>query len=215
MNDFLNPKTCVNILQKGYCREVDDQRNPHFVADCSVCLITGKFSPILVDTSGPWNKNKLISDIKQAGYEYDDIEWVICTHGHSDHIGNLNLFTKAKFIVGFDVFKDNAYEVFDFKEKDAVYKINNDVTVFATPGHTNADVSVLVKNTEKGFIVIAGDIFENENDIKEPNQWQSLSENIEIQKTSRKSILSQADYIVPGHGDMFKVTKEMKVLVDG
>ena len=206
--------TCVNILQQGYCHTVNDPLKTNFIADCSVCLITGKFRPILVDTSGPWNKKKLISNINELGFECKDIEWVVCTHGHSDHIGNLNLFDSAKFIVGYDIFKNNIYESFDFKTENAVYSLNNDVCVFATPGHTNADVSVLVKNTDKGSIVIAGDIFENENDFEDPTQWQSLSENIEVQKKSRKNIINLADYIVPGHGKMFEVTKSMKLSID-
>lgn len=37
----------------------------------------------------------------------DQIDYVISTHGHSDHIGNNNLFLQAKHIVGFSVnFKD-------------------------------------------------------------------------------------------------------------
>lgn len=32
-----------------------------------------------------------------------DIDYVVCTHGHSDHIGNNNLFTSAEHIVGFCV----------------------------------------------------------------------------------------------------------------
>lgn len=40
----------------------------------------------------------------------ENIHYVISTHGHSDHIGNNNLFLMAKHIVGFSVsFKDEYY----------------------------------------------------------------------------------------------------------
>lgn len=40
----------------------------------------------------------------------NDIQYVVSTHGHSDHIGNNNLFLQAKHIVGFSVsFEDKYY----------------------------------------------------------------------------------------------------------
>lgn len=32
-----------------------------------------------------------------------DINYVVCTHSHADHIGNNNLFTNAEHIVGLSV----------------------------------------------------------------------------------------------------------------
>lgn len=42
----------------------------------------------------------------------NDISYLICTHGHIDHIGNLNLFKNAKVILDHDVAtKADIYEV--------------------------------------------------------------------------------------------------------
>nr|CAB3263667.1 metallo-beta-lactamase domain-containing protein 1-like [Phallusia mammillata] len=194
----------IKVLQEGYCRPKSDQS---FVADCSVTLVTCEIGLILVDTSGPWNAKAIASAIENAGFKLCDIKLVVGTHGHSDHIGNLNLFPTAKFIVGFDIFEGNVYESFDFKKDLAEYKITDSVTVIPTPGHTNHDVSVVVKNTELGTVVVAGDLFENENDIQNPNDWQSLSESIQLQEVNRQKVLAIADYIVPGHGKMFKVVR--------
>ena len=196
--------TDVKILQEGYSREVTKDGKTGFAADCSVSLITGNFSPILVDTSGPWSKSKLISRLEDFGYSCEDIKTVVCTHGHSDHVGNMNIFLQAKFIVSFDVCdKDGIYEDFDFNRKDAKYILNDDVYVIPTPGHTAQDVSVVVENTSRGTIVIAGDIFENECDSSD---WQSLSTDVPLQQKSREIIKKLANYIVPGHGKMFQVS---------
>uniref|UniRef100_A0A182KCJ5 Metallo-beta-lactamase domain-containing protein 1 n=1 Tax=Anopheles christyi TaxID=43041 RepID=A0A182KCJ5_9DIPT len=45
----------------------------------------------------------------------DDIDYVVSTHGHSDHLGNNNLFLGAKrHIVGTNISHRNRYYVHDF-----------------------------------------------------------------------------------------------------
>ena len=52
---------------------------------------------------------------------------------------------------------------------------------------------------------ISGDIFECEEDLQDASIWMQNSHNVEDQETSRQTILDIADYIIPGHGPMFKV----------
>lgn len=55
-------------------------------------------------------------------------------------------------------------------------------------------------------------MFEREEDIADPTLWKYVagSENSKSQEKHRNQVLLLADYIVPGHGPMFKVTTEMK-----
>jgi len=57
-----------------------------------------------------------------------------------------------------------------------------------------------------------GDIFEREEDIDHPEIWRDEggSTNPELQERSRSEIIKIADYIVPGHGPMFKVSEAMR-----
>ena len=45
----------------------------------------------------------------------EDIGFVVGTHGHSDHLGNLNLFTNAKHIVGFTVSQRDEFFIHPFE----------------------------------------------------------------------------------------------------
>ena len=54
----------------------------------------------------------------------DEIDFVVCTHGHSDHVGNLNLFSDATFIVSYDVSRKDHYFVHPFKH-GIPYKIHD------------------------------------------------------------------------------------------
>ncbi|XP_028401619.1 metallo-beta-lactamase domain-containing protein 1-like [Dendronephthya gigantea] len=181
---------------EGYSYEGEDGL---FRANGTCTLITGPKN-IIVDTGSPSDREKIINSLKEHGLATSDIDYVICTHGHIDHVGNLNLFPGAKFIVGYDIMDGDSYAEHDFKG-GSIYRINDNIEVIPTPGHTHSDVSVLVRNVEiYGTVVICGDLFEKEHD---ENDWQSLSECIEEQKKNREKILKLANYVIPGHGAMF------------
>lgn len=46
--------------------------------------------------------------------ECSDVDYVVCSHGHSDHIGNNNLFLNAKHIVGFSISCKDLYFIHPF-----------------------------------------------------------------------------------------------------
>ena len=61
------------------------------------------------------------------------------------------------------------------------------------------------------FNITTGDIFEREEDIEQPEIWRSCGTvNPDQQEKSRAKIANIADYIVPGHGPIFKVTDAMR-----
>lgn len=89
--------TRVTVLLKGYSI-VDNENNYH--ASGTVSLIeTISSQYIIVDTGGVLDKFKLLQSLSTIGIEPQSITYVVCTHTHSDHIGNLNLFPSATQIV--------------------------------------------------------------------------------------------------------------------
>ncbi|NWS25895.1 MBLC1 protein, partial [Polioptila caerulea] len=61
-------------------------------ADGSVTLVWGGPLTVLVDTGGPWLRPHLPGLLRAQGVSPGDVTHVVVTHGHSDHVGNLNLF---------------------------------------------------------------------------------------------------------------------------
>lgn len=105
--------------------------------------------------------------------------------------------------LGSDLTQNGLFWTHNFDQND--FPLSANVRVISTPGHTDHDLSVVVENVANfGRIVIAGDIFECENDA---DRWENLSKYVEKQKKSRNFIASFADFIIPGHGPMFKVQK--------
>ncbi|KAI4898652.1 hypothetical protein NFI96_025949, partial [Prochilodus magdalenae] len=189
----------VSVLKEGYCIAQPDGT---FRADGTITLVTGP-KTILVDTGGPWDRDLLISKLKERNLSPADVTVVVGTHGHSDHIGNLNLFPEATVVVGCDISEGDRYLPNQLADGQP-YHIDDHVSVIPTPGHTGRDVSLLVKGTSVGTVLVAGDLFEC---CTDEDSWRELSENPELQEVGRRKALREADVIIPGHGCLFRVDR--------
>ncbi|KRT82428.1 hypothetical protein AMK59_3223 [Oryctes borbonicus] len=189
-----NKKCDIIVLFDGY--SVNSEQGSQ--SNCTCTLIKGNKN-VIVDTMTAWDGPKLEKAIEENGLKCSDIDYVVCTHGHSDHIGCNYLFQNAIHIVGRCVSKKDVYYNFDFAAGKP-YLIDVNIRVIPTPGHTLQDVSVLV-STDKGLYAITGDLFENKDD---ENLWYRLEvDDAELQRKYRSEMLRHADFIIPGHGPMF------------
>ncbi|XP_072447561.1 metallo-beta-lactamase domain-containing protein 1-like [Chiloscyllium punctatum] len=92
----------VFVLKEGYAY-TDGDGNTR--ADGTITLLKGSHV-VLVDTGNPWDRDHLLRSLGAHGLEPEDVSLVVCTHGHSDHVGNLNLFPEATVVVSHDVSAD-------------------------------------------------------------------------------------------------------------
>lgn len=200
------------------------------VANCTCTLIKSHDCNIIVDTMTPWDGDLLLQRLQEHRLAPDDISWVVSTHGHSDHLGNNNLFLKARHIVGTNISQRNRYFIHDFTS--APFRLSDTIEVLATPGHTLSCVSLLIRNcsirttTDSGTaittsaptqtVAIVGDLFERSEDITEPALWlEAGSEDPAAQRRNRARLAAMADFIVPGHGAGFVVTRAMRDALNG
>ncbi|XP_040887323.1 metallo-beta-lactamase domain-containing protein 1 [Toxotes jaculatrix] len=198
-SSFSGQPYSVSVLKAGYCVPQSDGT---FRADGTITLITGP-KTILVDTGGPWDRDFLLKSLKDKGLEPGDVNVVVGTHGHSDHVGNLTLFPSAVMIVGYDVSEGDTYRPNKLGDGHA-FIIDEHVSVVPCPGHTGQDVSVRVKGTSAGTVLVAGDLFEC---CSDEDSWRDLSMNTAAQEVSRLEALRTADVIIPGHGLPFRVLR--------
>lgn len=200
----------VHVLQAGYSYlDVQSQ----MIANGTSSLITGAKN-VIVDTLTPWDGPALVAGLRRHGLTPDDINVVVCTHGHADHVGNNSLFLAADLhIVGHGIHTRDKWHIHPFTPAAAdggtPFDIDGDrVQVLATPGHTLDSVSVRIR-TDAGVVIIAGDLFEKEEDLDDARLWKEAGSDSEAkQEESRRFVLGQADFIVPGHGPMFAVKKK-------
>lgn len=64
-----------------------------FEACGSVTFVQDGNIRILVDCGGPLDKEKIVDNLRTLCHcEVDQIDHVVLTHGHLDHVGNMNIF---------------------------------------------------------------------------------------------------------------------------
>lgn len=122
--------------------------------------------------------------LEKLGFRSEDVKYVIYSHFHLDHAGNIKLFPKAKHVVQKDElktawwpekFQRAAYVLkdydttrdFDFMQLSGDFDLFGDgsILVLDSKGHTQGHQSILVNLPKSGPIIVAGDaIYTAENE---------------------------------------------------
>lgn len=202
-NSIMKKLAKVHVIQPGYA--IWNKKMKTQKADGTISLVMSHEN-IIVDTGLPKDKTTILNSLTKFELKPEDISYVICTHGDADHISNNNLFPRAKLIVGFDIYDGDVASFFQNS-----LKIDSNVTVVSMTGHDDRSIGVNVA-TEAGLIVITGDLFEYEGDYREISNWVAFSKEPKQHIRNRAKVWEMADYIVPGHGKMFKVDKTIDIL---
>ncbi len=192
--------TQIKILIQGYVRE----KNGEEFASSTTTLIQERGVNIIVDPG--MNRGKLVKALKKEKISPQDVDFVFLTHCHLDHVLLAGMFEKAKILDGDDIYS------FKGEIKSHQGRIpGTNVEIIKTPGHSLSHASLLVKTEKYGLVAAAGDVFwwsdkqkqkiGKKSLLKHPDPYQQDKKAL---IKSRGKILKVAEYIIPGHGKMFK-----------
>jgi glyoxylase-like metal-dependent hydrolase (beta-lactamase superfamily II) len=98
-----------------------------------VYILKLKKGNFIIDTSTKENKQELLDCLMRLSIKKSEINGILLTHSHYDHIGNNNLFINASILTNSDI-------------------QNLGIRVIKTPGHTSDSVCFLYKD-----ILFSGD----------------------------------------------------------
>ncbi len=190
--------TQLDILCIGSLERDEDGRI--LEAHSTSTLIRAGNRNIVVDPSTEYMWPAVKTSFRQIGIFPEDVDTVILTHAHSDHIGNINKYRKAKVYIheGSDTVIEGAIVV-----KDDDFQICPGVRMVHTPGHCAEESSVFVEGEDRKY-VCAGDAAPLADNIKE-NKAPAVNTDEELALRSIKVIRDYADVVIPGHGAPFIV----------
>ena len=190
----------IDVLVLGYLERFEDGSvNLKETWSTSSLIRTDDGHVIVVDTSSDFMRSPIKSAFKQIGKIFpDDVDMVVLTHCHTDHIGNVSLFKNAAVYVheGEECTIPNAKIV---KEDTEIAK---GVRLVHTPGHSDGSMSVFVEADRRYAIV--GDAAPLKDNFTK-RIIPALHTDAEAARASLENIAEWADVVVPGHDKPFKV----------
>jgi len=130
---------------------------------------------VVVDSSSEAARDELLKDFEELGIQPSEVDVLILTHNHRDHVENNELFSSAKI----------------FDEKNIGDLKIDGFEFFKVPGHTRGDIALLYKR-----FLFSGDVLFH-NGIGRTDFEESLPEKM----NESLDLLRGLDYDVlcPGH----------------
>tara|TARA_Y100001970_G_C14155875_1_gene815513 strand:+ start:76 stop:993 length:918 start_codon:yes stop_codon:yes gene_type:complete len=141
--DYLSPEFAFNEYDESKCKDYLKWLSPHFMLSSNAGInllfsfhsfvVQGNNKTILIDTCignhkersalPSWhNQNRpYIDNLRSMGIDIKDIDYVMCTHLHADHVGWNTQLINGKWIPTFP----NAKYIFskmDYQKHDLIYK---------------------------------------------------------------------------------------------
>jgi N-acyl homoserine lactone hydrolase len=171
-------------------------------ASSTVSLVVSADKRVIVDTGSSTDLKLLREALRGASVRPDEVDMVVNTHLHMDHIGGNSLFRNARFYAH----RLESPPLGTIRISDE-FELLPGVELVLTPGHTAGSISVLV-HAERRY-AICGDAIPTRANI-ENHVPPSININPRLALKSMDFLEASADVIVPGHEAQFEVVRRKK-----
>lgn len=160
-------------------------------------------------------EQEIVTALAAKGLKPEDIDVVVLTHLHFDHIGNNELFTRARFIVQQDevplLISPPPFATFYYREWqhkitaiadrleiiEGNYRLTKNVELIKAGGHAPGQM-VIMADTQAGKTCLASDFYYNYSNIRHGWPMGPLW-NVPEWIAGNQWIQGNADLIVPNH----------------
>ena len=191
----------VSVLHEGYVSPIEGKTFVPGQSDdgarrvaSTISLVRGGETVLVADPGMVGDFPKVLARLKAEGVAPADVTHVFISHHHPDHTIYVGLFPNAELVDFWGVYKGDHW-----RDHPDPYELAPGIRVVRTPGHTKEDASLVVETGEGVYVLthlwwmpgLAPEV--------DPLAWSQA----ELEK-HRKAMLKIADWIVPGHGKMFK-----------
>lgn len=154
----------------------------------------------IVDTGTPGNTAKFADVIQSAGLGWDDVNHVILTHHHGDHVGGLNEILGAAAAA--TVYAGEA-DISEIQASQTIQPVLDGDEVFGmriigTPGHTAGHISVY---DPVGSLLVAGDAMVNGEDGLAGASERFTADMAMANESIKKMATLTFETLLVGHGE--------------
>lgn len=211
----MSPSPTIDILLPGYSFGTDSG-TPAF---CAVILVESEGRRILVDTAHVGRRVQLQEQLAKRGLAASDIDLILMTHAHWDHVQNFDAFPGVPMAIhaherryasaphvndwATPQWTGAAIETHPMEEVDDGDELAAGVRVIHLPGHSPGSIGLLVE-TEAGLAGITGDAMHTAAVGKagrSPLVFYSESQANE----SIARVMSLSEVLYPGHDRPFRM----------
>jgi len=185
----------VKILVEGYSNANSVGETGEEKTRPTISLVRDDGIIMVVDPGALSSQQILVDALQEENLTVDDVNVVCITHSHIDHYRNIGMFPNAKNLEFYGLWDKESVEPWS-------ENFSTNIQIMHTPGHDHSGITLFV-NTNNGMVAICGDVFWEENYPESPHDDAYASDAEKLQE-SRKVILKMADWIIPGHGKIYK-----------
>jgi N-acyl homoserine lactone hydrolase len=170
-------------------------------ARSSVTLIRNEDLNILVDTSLKENRSMLLQALQAQNLTPKNINVIVNTHCHRDHVGNNDLFPQAQIYAHQACVQKCSF----IKINSFPYSLTQEIEIWETPGHSWDSITVFMKLDK--IYAITGDAIPLKGNYE---NWIPPVIHVDAERAieSMKKIVEKADIIIPGHDSPFSIKKK-------
>lgn len=185
----------------------------------AVVLIETAGKKILFDTGGPGKRNDIRKRLLNLSIKPGDIDILVLSHFHEDHVYNFDYFTNAKILLHEKEAEWVLSDPDDFPMPKFLYPvvektgrlelISKDVEIVPgvqtlhVPGHTPGCMALILRDEDMPTTVLAGDAVKNLAELaygKVAMTWDD-----EASARSIRTVREIAKVVVPGHDRLLAV----------
>jgi glyoxylase-like metal-dependent hydrolase (beta-lactamase superfamily II) len=183
--------TTVDLIHPGYIR--DDSR-----VGSSISLIRDGDAIIVADPGLVAAQSRILDPLAERGIAAGDVTHVFLSHHHPDHTMNAGLFPNATVV---DFWARYQADLWLDHDGDG-WQMTDHAQLWLTPGHTEEDASLVV-HADDGVYVLTH-LWWRADRTPEIDPYAPDQTVLEAQ---RARVLTVADIVIPGHGDLFRVER--------
>ena len=177
---------------------------------------------VLFDTGGPNKRSDIRSRLEELQIKADDIDILVLSHFHDDHVFNFDYFRRARILLHakeaewvqtdpdwFPVPKFLYPALVNTGRLELIHEdteIAPGVQTLHCPGHTPGCMALVLRAPDMPVTVLAGDAVKKISELATSKV--ALSRDDEASARSIAKIRDLAEVVVPGHDRVLKVTPD-------